>query len=81
MSVGRSPASLAVKGAIKAVTPRGLRREALRATQRRVVYSAPDPPDPQLTNELRRRFKGEVSALSEYLGRDLLSLWGYSDVR
>jgi hypothetical protein len=81
VSVGRSPASLAVKGAIKAVTPRGLRRGALRATQRRVVYSAPDPPDPQLTSELRRRFKGEVSALSEYLGRDLLSLWGYSDVR
>ena len=27
--------------------------------------------------ELRRRFKGEVVALSEYLGRDLVSLWGY----
>ena len=27
--------------------------------------------------ELRRRFSSEVSALSEYLGRDLVSLWGY----
>ena len=27
--------------------------------------------------ELRRRFKGEVVALSEYLDRDLVSLWGY----
>ena len=34
--------------------------------------------------ELRRRFKGEVVALSEYLGRDLVRLWGYdrwSEVR
>ena len=27
--------------------------------------------------ELRRRFKGEVVALSEYLDRDLVALWGY----
>ena len=30
--------------------------------------------------ELRARFKPEVVALSEYLGRDLVSLWGYRDV-
>ena len=27
--------------------------------------------------ELRRRYRPEVVALSEYLGRDLVSLWGY----
>jgi hypothetical protein len=27
--------------------------------------------------ELRHRFKPEVVALSEYLQRDLVSLWGY----
>ena len=27
--------------------------------------------------ELRRRFKPEVEATSEYLGRDLVALWGY----
>jgi hypothetical protein len=27
--------------------------------------------------ELRRRFKPEVLALSEYLERDLVALWGY----
>jgi hypothetical protein len=80
VSVGRGPASLAVKGAIKAVTPRQLRRGALRATQRGVVYSAPAPPDPELTNDLRRRFKGEVASLSEYLDRDLVTMWGYADV-
>jgi hypothetical protein len=30
--------------------------------------------------ELRRRFKGEVEALSDYLGRDLVSLWGYDSI-
>jgi hypothetical protein len=30
--------------------------------------------------ELRRRFKGEVEAISEYLGRDLITLWGYDRV-
>ena len=28
-------------------------------------------------HELRLRFKPEVEALSDYLGRDLVSLWGY----
>jgi hypothetical protein len=30
--------------------------------------------------ELRVRFKGEVAALGEYLGRDLITLWGYDRV-
>ena len=30
--------------------------------------------------ELRRRFKGEVVALSEYLDRDLVALWGYDGI-
>ena len=30
---------------------------------------------------LRRRFTGEVVVLSEYLGRDLVALWGYDDIR
>ena len=38
------------------------------------------PPDEALTAELRRRFKPEVTALSEYLNRDLLALWEYDDV-
>jgi Sulfotransferase domain len=77
VSVGRGPVSVAVKRALKALTPRGLRRSALRATQQRVVYTSPPAPDEQLMLELRHRFKGEVLALSEYLDRDLVSLWGY----
>jgi hypothetical protein len=77
VSVGRGPRARVAKESIKALTPRGLRHRALRTTQSRVVYGKPNAPDESLMVELRRRFKGEVVALSEYLGRDLVSLWGY----
>jgi hypothetical protein len=77
ISVGHGPVSRAVKASLKAVTPRRLRRSALDATQKRVVFSDPRSPDEELMTELRRRFKPEVVALSEYLGRDLVTLWGY----
>jgi hypothetical protein len=77
VSVGRGPLSLAVKAAIKALTPRSMRRGALHAAQRNVVYREPPPPDESFMLELRHRFKGEVVALSEHLNRDLVSLWGY----
>lgn len=80
ISVGRGPASLAVKGAIKAVTPPRMRRGALEAVQRHVVFGHPPPADEALMATLRRRFRGEVQAVGEYLERDLLALWGYDDV-
>ena len=80
LSVGRGPVSRGVKGAVKALTPRRLRRQALGATRRHLVYTDPEEPDQNLMNELRRRFKPEVVALSEYLGRDLVTLWGYDRI-
>jgi hypothetical protein len=56
------------------------RRPAAQRAWRRVVYKAPAAPDEQLMLELRRRFKPEVVALSEYLGRDLVSEWGYDQL-
>ncbi|HEY4428660.1 MAG TPA: sulfotransferase [Solirubrobacteraceae bacterium] len=79
LSVGHGPVSRAAKGAIKVITPRRLRLDALTLTRERIVNATPRPPDDVLVAELRRRFSGEVSALSEYLGRDLVSLWGYED--
>jgi hypothetical protein len=49
-------------------------------TQRRLVFSDPEQPDWAFMRELRSRFKPEVVALSEYLERDLLTLWGYDNV-
>jgi hypothetical protein len=75
--MGSGPLAGAVKPLIKALTPRRLRRDANLAIQRHVLYASPRPPDEALTLELRRRFKPEVVALSEYLDRDLVALWGY----
>jgi hypothetical protein len=80
ISVGTGPVSRALKAGVKAITPTHLRGTALRATQRRVLYGNPRPPDQDLMLELRRRFRGEVVALSEYLDRDLVTLWGYDNV-
>jgi hypothetical protein len=80
VTVGRGPVSVAVKGAVKAITPQRARRRAVRAAKQRVLYAEPGPPDERLMLELRRRFAPEVAALSEHLGRDLVSLWGYDDL-
>jgi hypothetical protein len=80
VSVGRGPVSVAVKTAVKALTPTRLRRSVLHATKRGVVYGEPPAPDERFMAELRRRYKGEVLALSDYLGRDLVTLWGYDSV-
>jgi hypothetical protein len=77
VSVGNGPAATALKASLKALTSRRLRHAALRAVRRGVVFGAPPPPDARLMAELRRRFAPEVIALSEYLDRDLVSLWGY----
>jgi hypothetical protein len=44
------------------------------------VYTRRSDPDEGLMRELRVRFKPEVQALSEYLGRDLVSLWHYDEL-
>ncbi|HWX74450.1 MAG TPA: sulfotransferase [Solirubrobacteraceae bacterium] len=80
VSVGRGPASRAAKTALKALTSRNVRRDALQLTQRHLVHGAAPAADERFTAELRRRFKGEVEALSEYLDRDLVTLWGYDRV-
>lgn len=80
VTVGRGPVSRVAKASIKALTPRALRRDVLAVTQRHVVHGAPAPPDAEFMAELRRRFKGEVVALSEYLDRDLVTLWGYDGI-
>jgi hypothetical protein len=77
LSVGRGPVSHAVKGAIKAVTPQQARKRALRTLKRRAVFAPPREPDPAVMRRLRIRYRDEVVAAGELLGRDLVSLWGY----
>ena len=77
---GRGPLLSAVRGAGKAITSKRLRETLYYPLQRRAVYRAAPPPDDAFMLELRRRFKGEVVALSEYLERDLVALWGYDEL-
>jgi hypothetical protein len=75
--LGEGPAAKVAKASIKALTPSQLRRDAHVTVRRRVLFGSPQPPDEALMTELRHRFKAEVVALSEYLDRDLVKLWGY----
>jgi sulfotransferase family protein len=78
--VGRGPLAGAAKRTARALLPESLRRGALGAIRRRLVYGRPRAPDEQLVRELKRRYRSEVLALGEYLDRDLLTLWGYEDI-
>ncbi len=77
---GRGPLGRALNTSIGALTSERLRAAAMRTVRRRVLYGAPQPPDEELMAQLRRRFAPEVVALSEYLGRDLVTEWGYDGV-
>jgi hypothetical protein len=76
-ALGRAGAWRPVTNAVKAVTTRRMRHGALRLLRRRfVITDAPRLRD-DLADQLRERFKPEVIALSEHVGRDLTSLWRY----
>jgi hypothetical protein len=77
VSVGRGPVSRTAKSLLKRVSSQPLRRRAIQLTQRHLVNGRPSPPEEELMLSLRRRFKDEVVAAADYLGRDLVSLWGY----
>ena len=74
---GANPVSRTIKASAEALLPERIRSGAMQTFRRRVVYGTPEPVDERLMAELRARFRGEVQALSEFLQRDLLTLWGY----
>jgi hypothetical protein len=76
VTVGHGPVSRTAKTVVKAILPAGRRRDAL-ASLKRQITAPPPPVDEQFMTELRRRFKPEVTAFSDYLKRDLVGLWGY----
>ncbi len=74
---GSNPLARVARRTVKLAMPRRLRHEAFDTIHSRMMYANPRQPDEQFMLELRSRFKPEVQALSEHLGRDLVSLWGY----
>jgi hypothetical protein len=79
MSTGRGRMRV-LKAPVKRLLPRRARRGALDLTRRRLLYGEPNPPEEAVMVDLRRRFKDEVIATSDYLKRDLVSLWGYDSI-
>jgi hypothetical protein len=77
LRVGSNPALRGIRNAGKALTTKRLREAVYYPLIRRAVYAEPPPVDAEFMLELRRRFAPEVEAFSEYVGRDLVSLWGY----
>jgi hypothetical protein len=74
---GEQPLLRAVRDVGKTLTTQGMRKRLYYPLMTRASFGTPAPPDEAFMAELRHRFKGEVVAISEYLGRDLVSLWGY----
>ncbi len=62
---------------VNAVLPSSWHSERLQTAWRKAVYGPPEVPDPGFMDELRRRFRPEVEAFGDYIGRDLITLWGY----
>ena len=77
---GKGPLSRTLKASVKMLAPRRVRRGTLRMVTRRLVLAPVPPVDEGLMVELRRRYKPEVVAVSEYLDRDLVKLWGYDEL-
>jgi hypothetical protein len=77
---GDGPLPRAVQAGARRLAPPQLGRQSAVAIRNRLLFSSPREPDEQLMSELRRRYAPEVEALSEYLGRDLVTLWGYDSL-
>jgi hypothetical protein len=81
LPTGRSRLARSARTAVDALTTPPMRRAVRRGvdqlTGHRLISTEVPRPDRAYMHELRLRFKPEVEALSDYLGRDLVSLWGY----
>jgi hypothetical protein len=74
---GRDPGFGTVRRMLDAVTTDRMRESVLPRLRRKLLWEKAPPPDQELMAEIRARYKSEVVAASDYLGRDLVSLWGY----
>jgi hypothetical protein len=77
LMVSDTAAVRAVRESLKALTPMRARQRTLQALRRQLVFGAPPTGEEEFMHELRRRLAPGVHELSEHLGRDLVSLWGY----
>jgi hypothetical protein len=77
---GQGPLVQAVRATGKALTTERMRHALYYRNIWRASFREPPPPDESFMRELRERLKPEVVAVSDYLGRDLVTEWGYDAV-
>ena len=65
---------------LRRTTTKPARQRLLRFLESSVAYTRPPAQDPALLARLRVQFKPDVEVFSEYLGRDLVTLWGYDQI-
>jgi hypothetical protein len=67
-----------LKHLIMRTTNHATRKFLIDLVERRILFTEPPPEDKELTRELKERYASKVADLSAYLGRDLVSEWGYA---
>jgi hypothetical protein len=77
---GRGPLARGTRAGASLLIPRAARARALTLLRRRVLYEQPAPVDEEVMESLRRRYREQVLAFSDYIGRDLVSFWGYDEL-
>jgi Sulfotransferase family len=80
LSLARGGPLGAARKAITALTPKRVRTGAVALGERSLLSAEVRAPDERLMGELRARYKAEVTALGDYLDRDLVRLWGYDGI-
>ena len=66
-----------LKPVLKRLIPLAQRRALMRMIYERLLFKPKPRLDPALVRALKPQFHADVAALSDLLGRDLLTLWGY----
>jgi hypothetical protein len=73
---GEGGSAALIKSAVRRVVSPSM-RSRLSQTAERALTGAPDAVSDSLDGELKQRLTPEVERFSDYLGRDLVSEWGY----
>ena len=68
-----------LKPVLKRLIPTEPRRRLMRMMHHRLLFKPKPRLEPDLVYALKQQFRGDVGALGDLLGRDLLTDWGYDE--
>ena len=77
---GQGRIARSTRSILRATTTKSGRQRLLRFLESSLTYTRRPAEDPAFLGRLRVQCKPEVELFGEYLGRDLVSLWGYDRI-